>query len=122
MEAAKPQPLIRTGTDDPAPPTAKAPIGSLRALWPFVRRHRALFVAWLVALACSSAATLSLPMAVRHDDRPGLRAGGGDIDRAFVLLFVVASRWRWPPPRASSSSRCWANAWSPTCANACTPT
>ena len=47
-------------------PTPKAPVGSLRALWPFVRAHRGLFFAWLVALAVSSTATLSLPIAFRQ--------------------------------------------------------
>ena len=70
---------------------AKAPIGSLRTLWPFVRRHRTLFVAWLVALAASSAATLSLPVAVRTMIDQGFAQGGGAaIDRAFLLLFAVA--------------------------------
>ncbi len=41
-------------------------LGSLRTLWPFVRRHRGLFFAWLLALAVSSSATLSLPVAVRY--------------------------------------------------------
>ncbi|MDI9239406.1 ABC transporter transmembrane domain-containing protein [Lysobacter sp. LF1] len=75
---------------------AKAPIGSLRTLWPFVRRHRNLFVAWLVALAASSAATLSMPAAFRtmidHGFAPGAAAAGsGAIDRAFLLLFAVAA-------------------------------
>jgi len=71
--------------------TAKAPIGSLRTLWPFVQRHRTLFIAWLVALAASSAATLSLPVAVRTMIDQGFAQGGGAaIDRAFLLLFVVA--------------------------------
>jgi len=70
---------------------AKAPIGSLRTLWPFVRRHRTLFIAWLVALAASSAATLSLPVAVRTMIDQGFAQGGGAaIDRAFLLLFAVA--------------------------------
>jgi len=70
---------------------AKAPIGSLRTLWPFVRRHRTLFIAWLVALAASSAATLSLPVAVRVMIDQGFAQGGGAaIDRAFLLLFAVA--------------------------------
>ena len=38
-------------TEIPSPAPTKAPIGSLRMLWPFVRRHRGLFVAWLLALA-----------------------------------------------------------------------
>ncbi|HEV8692611.1 MAG TPA: ABC transporter transmembrane domain-containing protein [Lysobacter sp.] len=68
----------------------KAPIGSLRTLWPFVRRHRSLFVAWLVALACSSTATLSFPMATRVVIDQGFAAGGAGIDRAFLLLFIAA--------------------------------
>jgi ATP-binding cassette subfamily B protein len=68
---------------------AKAPIGSLRALWPFVRAHRNLFAAWLLALACSSTATLSLPVAFRRMIDQGF-SSGANIDRAFVFLFVVA--------------------------------
>ena len=69
----------------------KAPIGSLRGLWPFVRRHLGLFIAWLVALACSSAATLALPAASRVMIDQGFATGGGAaIDRAFLLLFGVA--------------------------------
>ncbi len=75
----------------PAPAPAKAPLGSLRALWPFVRRQRGLFAAWLVALACSSAATLSLPVAFRTMIDHGFAQGGGAaIDHAFLLLFAVA--------------------------------
>jgi ATP-binding cassette subfamily B protein len=75
---------------------AKAPVGSLRTLWPFVRRHRSLFVAWLVALAASSTATLSMPAAFRqmidHGFAQGAAAAGsGAIDRAFLLLFAVAA-------------------------------
>ena len=70
-------------------PTGKAPIGSLRALWPFVRAHRGLFVAWLLALACSSTATLSLPVAFRRMIDQGFHSGAG-IDRAFLFLFGVA--------------------------------
>ena len=76
-------------TEPVSEPRAKAPIGSLRTLWPFVRRHIGLFSAWLVALAVSSAATLSLPLAVRQMIDHGF-AGGDDIDRAFVLLLLVA--------------------------------
>ncbi|WP_240097762.1 ABC transporter transmembrane domain-containing protein [Thermomonas flagellata] len=74
---------------DPAP--ARAPIGSLRALWPFIRRHRPLFVAWLLALGASSTASLSLPVAFRTMIDHGFRSGApGQIDRAFLLLFAVA--------------------------------
>lgn len=77
---------------DPSP--RKAPIGSLRTLWPFVRKHRGLLAAWLVALAASSTATLSLPLAFRTMIDQGFAqasaSGGGAIDRAFLLLFIVA--------------------------------
>ncbi|MGN6152567.1 MAG: ABC transporter transmembrane domain-containing protein [Lysobacteraceae bacterium] len=69
----------------------KAPLGSLRALWPFVRRHKALFVGWLLALGISSSASLSLPVAFRTMIDEGFKRGSaGDIDRAFLLLFGVA--------------------------------
>lgn len=68
---------------------AKAPIGTLRALWPFVMRQRGLFVAWLGALAVSSTATLSLPVAFRHMIDQGF-SSGSNIDRAFGFLFLVA--------------------------------
>ncbi len=72
-------------------PAPKAPIGSLRALWPFVRRHRGLFIAWLLALSVSSAASLSLPVAFRTMIDDGFSSGSaGSIDQAFLLLFVVA--------------------------------
>ncbi|KAF1017532.1 MAG: Multidrug resistance ABC transporter ATP-binding/permease protein BmrA [Stenotrophomonas maltophilia] len=54
-----------------------------------MRRHRGLFVAWLVALAISSAATLSLPPAVKQMIDNGF-TGGGQINQAFALLMGVA--------------------------------
>ena len=72
-------------------PGGRPPVTSLRALWPFVRQHRGLLAAWLAALACSSTATLALPVAFRRMIDQGFAAGGGDaIDRAFMLLFFVA--------------------------------
>lgn len=73
----------------------RAPIGSLRTLWPFVSKHIGLFIAWLVALAASSAATLSMPVAFRAMIDQGFAAtasggGSGAIDRAFLFLFLVA--------------------------------
>ena len=77
--------------NSPTPAPAKAPIGSLRALWPFVRKHRGLFIAWLLALAVSSSASLSLPVAFRTMIDDGFSSGSaGSIDRAFLFLFVVA--------------------------------
>mgnify|MGYP002780007114 CR=1 FL=1 len=75
----------------PTPRPGRIPIGSLRALWPFVRRHLGLLIAWLGALAVSSAAALTLPLAFRTMIDRGFVAGSGsDIDRAFLLLFGVA--------------------------------
>ena len=79
----------RASTLPDSPDAPKAPIGTLRALWPFVMRQRGLFIGWLLALACSSAATLSLPLAARQMIDQGF-SSAGTIDRAFALLFVVA--------------------------------
>jgi len=76
----------RTAPDAGRP---KAPIGALKTLWPFVMRQRGLFAAWLIALALSSVATLSLPMAVKQMIDHGF-TGGDQIDAAFALLLVVA--------------------------------
>src|SRR5688572_10359633 len=70
--------------------SASRKIGSLRTLWPFVRKHRGLFFAWLIALTASSAAALSLPLAFRVMIDQGFKQGGGAIDRVFLLLFIVA--------------------------------
>ena len=75
-----------SGSTSPKP---KPKLGSLRALWPFVRRHGGLFGAWLVALAVASAATLSLPVAFRQMIDNGF-SSGSNVDRAFLFLFVVA--------------------------------
>jgi ATP-binding cassette subfamily B protein len=76
-------------TDSSLPPTPKAKLGTLRALWPFVRQHAGLFSAWLLALAVASAATLSLPVAFRQMIDNGF-TDGANINRAFLFLFVVA--------------------------------
>ena len=73
----------------PAPTPALRRVGSLGTLGPFVRRHSGLFTAWLIALAVSSAATLSLPPAVKLMIDHGFN-NNGQINRAFGLLFLVA--------------------------------
>ncbi|CAN7256130.1 ABC transporter transmembrane domain-containing protein [Pseudoxanthomonas sp. LjRoot143] len=78
---------IETPTDTAA--KLKAKLGTLRALWPFVRQHGGLFTAWLLALALASAATLSLPVAFRQMIDNGF-TDGANINRAFLFLFVVA--------------------------------
>jgi ATP-binding cassette subfamily B protein len=81
--------MSRRPDDLPTDPTlAKGRLVTLRALWPFVRRQRTLFIAWLVALGASSAATLSLPPAVRQMIDHGF-ANADRIDASFGLLFAV---------------------------------
>ena len=75
--------------DPPADPAqAKGRLLTLRALWPFVKRHRVLLAAWLVALGASSAATLSLPPAVKRMVDQGFSSPEG-IDSSFGLLMLV---------------------------------
>lgn len=76
-------------TGSQASKPARARLGSLRGLWPFIRRHRGLFVAWMLALAVASAATLSLPAALRHVIDDGFQSGGAGINQAFGAMFVV---------------------------------
>jgi len=71
-----------------SPAPTGAPLGSLRALWPFMRRHSSLLVAWLLALICSSTATLSLPIAFRQMIDKGF-SSGANIDRVFGFVLVV---------------------------------
>jgi ATP-binding cassette, subfamily B, bacterial len=69
-------------------PETKGRLVSLRALWPFVHRQRGLFGAWLLALCASSAATLTLPVAVRRMIDEGFESAS-NIDATFALLFAV---------------------------------
>jgi ATP-binding cassette subfamily B protein len=72
---------------------AKEPgsMGPLRAMLPFVRPYRRLVLAWLGFLGLSSAATLTLPVAVRYMIDHGFAGGDpGSIDRYFLALFAVA--------------------------------
>lgn len=71
-----------------AVPKPKPRLGSLRALWPFVRQHLGLFIAWLIALAVASAATLRLPIAVKHIIDQGFTSST-NVDQAFLALFGV---------------------------------
>jgi len=83
--------MMTMSTADPAPDSSnkKPDISLLRQLWPWMQRQRGLLVAWLLALALSSAATLSLPVAVRQMIDQGF-SSGSEINLAFSLLFAVA--------------------------------
>jgi ATP-binding cassette subfamily B protein len=63
----------------------------LRQLWPYVRPYRGLVALWLGALALSSLATLSLPVAVRFMiDRGFAGEDPAAVDRWFLGLLGVA--------------------------------
>lgn len=80
--------MSRRPSDRIDPTLPKGRLVTLRALWPFVRRQRGLFIAWLLALGASSAATLSLPVAVRRMIDQGFTSAE-NIDSTFLLLFAV---------------------------------
>ncbi|MCX7032702.1 MAG: ABC transporter transmembrane domain-containing protein [Arenimonas sp.] len=74
-------------SDDAA--ASKPPVNSLRGLLPFLRPHRPLLASWLAALALSSGATLTLPVAVKYMIDEGF-AAGNSVDKWFALMLVVA--------------------------------
>ena len=80
--------MTDSATDTPDSSKSKAKLGTLRALWPFVRQHAGLFAAWLCALALASAATLSFPVAFKQMIDGGFHSGG-NIDRVFLGVFIV---------------------------------
>jgi ATP-binding cassette subfamily B protein len=64
---------------------------ALPLLWPYLKRYRGLLTGWLAFLAVSSAATLTLPIAVRvMIDHGFVNANAAMIDSGFLGLFVVA--------------------------------
>ena len=68
----------------------KAPLGALRPLIPFALRYRGRIVAGLVALACASASTLVVPIAMRRVIDHGFSGdGAGVIDAYFLALLGV---------------------------------
>ena len=67
-------------------------IRSLTRLLPFLRPYRGLIAGWLGFLALSSAATLTLPQAVRvMIDHGFTQANAAAINASFLGLFVVAA-------------------------------
>jgi ATP-binding cassette subfamily B protein len=66
-------------------------VTSLRGLWPFLKPHKRLALGWLFFLGLASAASLVLPIAVRHMiDRGFSHTDFAVINRTFLALFVVA--------------------------------
>jgi len=80
-----------TETNDRGSGRSARSLAALGALWPYMRRYRALAAGWLFFLALSSAATLSLPVAVRHMiDRGFASHDAALVNRTFIVLFAVA--------------------------------
>ncbi len=81
-----------TNQSNPAQDKASAlqKMSALRELMPMLRAHSRLIWAWIIALAVSSTATLSLPIAVKMVIDEGFKQSG-QIDRWFMLLFLVAT-------------------------------
>lgn len=66
-------------------------LGSLSLVLPLLRGHGGLVAGWLIFLVISSAATLSLPVAVRHMIDSGFgNANPASINASFLALFGVA--------------------------------
>jgi len=65
---------------------------ALPLLWPYLARYRGLLAGWLAFLAISSAATLTLPIAVRvMIDHGFVNANAAMIDSGFLALLGVAA-------------------------------
>jgi ATP-binding cassette subfamily B protein len=76
-------------TESTTPP--RRSLASLSAILPLLRGQRGLLAGWIVFLIISSAATLSLPVAVRHMIDAGFAdANPASINLSFLLLFGVA--------------------------------
>ncbi|MFO0028965.1 MAG: ABC transporter transmembrane domain-containing protein [Pseudomonadota bacterium] len=74
-----------------ARPRSQQGLRPLAAVLPYLRRYRGLILAWLTFLALSSAATLTLPVAVRIVIDEGFSAADAAfVDRAFIGLLGVA--------------------------------
>ncbi|MEO8810997.1 MAG: ABC transporter transmembrane domain-containing protein, partial [Rhodanobacter sp.] len=73
------------------PPRSARRIGALRGMWPFLKPHGKLAIGWLVFLALSSAASLSLPLAFRYIIDKGFgHSSQAVINETFIALFGVA--------------------------------
>ncbi|MDP4021240.1 ABC transporter transmembrane domain-containing protein [Methylobacterium sp. NEAU 140] len=66
----------------------KAPLGALKPLIPFALRYRGRILAGLVALACASASTLVVPIALRRVIDHGFTADGSEVIDAYFLALL----------------------------------
>ncbi len=81
--------MTDTTTPEAMPPSRR--LSALRLLLPYFKTNRGLLIGWVGFLTLSSAATLSLPLAVRvMIDHGFAHADPASINRSFVGLFVVS--------------------------------
>ena len=81
--------MTDTSIPDAIPPARR--LSALRLLLPYFKTNRGLLIGWVGFLTLSSAATLSLPLAVRvMIDHGFAHADPASINRSFVGLFVVS--------------------------------
>jgi ATP-binding cassette subfamily B protein len=74
--------------DESQPPPAKS-IGSLKMVWRYAIRHKAMVAGAIVALLLAAGATLAIPDGFRRVIDRGFAAGGGDISAHFRYLFGI---------------------------------
>lgn len=63
---------------------------SLRGARPLLAKHKGLLIGWLIALAITSSATLTLPVAARQIIDQGLGASLAHTNKAFLFALAVA--------------------------------
>ncbi|SMY08617.1 ABC transporter transmembrane domain-containing protein [Flavimaricola marinus] len=66
-------------------------VGALRDLWPFMRPHRTMMIAAMVALVSTAAISLILPLAVRRVVDNFEVDDGGLLDRYFAAALIIAA-------------------------------
>ncbi|MEA3017133.1 MAG: ATP-binding cassette, subfamily bacterial [Sphingomonadales bacterium] len=74
--------------DKSQPPPARN-IGSLRMVWRYAIRHKAMVAGAMVALLVAAGATLAIPDGFRRVIDRGFAAGGGDISAHFRYLLGI---------------------------------
>jgi ATP-binding cassette subfamily B protein len=74
--------------DRSEPPPAKS-IGSLKMVWRYALRHKAMIAGAASALLVAAAATLAIPDGFRRVIDRGFAASGGDISAHFYYLFGI---------------------------------
>jgi ATP-binding cassette, subfamily B, bacterial len=81
---------MTSDTSTSQPLSSPSRLRPLRGLLPFLRPYHAIIAAALLALLAAAAATLAMPIAVRHMIDAGITESGS-VDRHFLALFGLAA-------------------------------